>query len=335
MNREIQRKEREHFTEYARELAEKFNEGILHELTPYKQFIVWRYQEAERGKKKKPPYNPATHYPASPNDPKTWGTYKDALKALSTGLYNGIGFVFTEQDPFIGIDLDHCVHLNRRVDKQAQEIISDLSTYTEYSPRDGAHLLIKAQAPFTTRKLGDIELFASGHTLSLTLQSIPGTPSSIEERQDELNTLLLTFDAQRGESENPTLIWQRPCLKKSGVQAQRHMPERLTEVENRLIERWKKEPGNFARYFEGDSTLWTGSKRRVNSKSEADFVLCLMLLSRTHDNTEQVKRLFHSSGLFDPIKTDRPSGRDFVTREPVTYLEMTIFNALKKRPKQG
>jgi hypothetical protein len=60
-------------------------------------------------------------------------------------------------------------------------------------------------------------------------------------------------------------------------------------------------------------------------------VLCLMLLSRTHDDVEAVKRLFHASGLSDS-KTDRPSGHDPRTGKPVTYLEMTIYNALKKRP---
>ncbi len=74
MNREIQRLEREHFTAYAQELAEKFNTGLLKELIPYRQFIVWKYQYIE-GKKKKPPYNPRTHYPASPTDPSTWGTH--------------------------------------------------------------------------------------------------------------------------------------------------------------------------------------------------------------------------------------------------------------------
>jgi hypothetical protein len=58
-----------------------------------------------------------------------------------------------------------------------------------------------------------------------------------------------------------------------------------------------------------------------------------MLLTRTQDDVEAVKRLFRASGLFDPAKTDRPSGHDFVTKKSVTYLEVTIFNALKKRPK--
>lgn len=320
MNREIQREEREHFTAYAQELAEKFNTGLLKELKPYRQFVVRKDRYIE-GKKKKLPYNPHTHRLASPTDPSTWGTYQEALKALSTGLYNGIEFVFTETDPFIGIDLDHCVHGNRRIDLPAALLVRRLQSYSEYSDNDGLHVLIKAQAPFTTRRYQNTEVFASAHALSLTLRHVSGTPTAIEEREEELNNLLASFPNRGGEERPaPRIIWQNE-------------PQQITEVEKRLLEHWKREHANFARYYEGDRRLWLGNKKEVYSKSEADFVLCLMLLTRTHDNIEQVKRFFRASGLFDPYKTDRPSGHDPLTGKPVTYLEMTIYNALKKRPK--
>ena len=48
---------------------------------------------------------------------------------------------------------------------------------------------------------------------------------------------------------------------------------------------------------------------------------------------EQVKRLFRQSGLYDPDKTDRIAGHN-QTGKAVTYLEMTIYNALRKRQAQ-
>jgi primase-polymerase (primpol)-like protein len=77
-------------------------------LLPIPQFVVWKYTMEQR-KLKKRPFNPRTHLSARTNDPSTWTGVNIALKALSTGRYNGIGFVFSESDPFTGTDLDACV----------------------------------------------------------------------------------------------------------------------------------------------------------------------------------------------------------------------------------
>ena len=268
-------------TAYAEELKDKFEAGQLAELMPYRQFIVWKQLEIA-GKKKKPPYNPATNLPASPTDPATWGTYKEAVKALTTGLYNGIGFVFTQADSFAAIDLDHCVHTNRRIDFREEQLIRRIQSYAEYSPNDGAHLIVKAKLPFHTLKRGNLEIFNSGHSMSLTLRHIPGTPSTIADRQAELDELVQSLACPPTEHPTPRVIWQKA-------------PQQITEVERKLIEHWKSEPGNFKRYFEGDRRLWLGKDKKVETKSEADFVLCLMLLTRTHDDVEETKRLFHVS----------------------------------------
>src|SRR5438046_1687384 len=130
----VQQYEARYYTAYAQELRERFAEGFLEQLQPFAQFVVWRHEEIE-GKAKKPPYNPRTHRYASMTDPSSWGTLDQALKALKSGRYNGIGFVFSAQDPFSMIDLDHCVGNNRSIDAWAQAIIEQMHTYTEYSPR--------------------------------------------------------------------------------------------------------------------------------------------------------------------------------------------------------
>ncbi len=320
MEREKWQEQAEVYRKYANELRGRLDIlGNLRELTPYKQFIVWKAEYVD-GKLKKPPYNPRTHRLASPTDPKTWGTVHEALTALSTGRYNGIGFTFTQDDPFVGIDLDRCAFNNGQIDYTQAKFIRQMDTYTEYSPRDGVHLLVKARLPITTIKRGDLEIFSHGHTMSLTWRHVPGTPLTIEERQDELDALTQSLmHPSAPDRPAPALDWQ------TGTQ-------QITRVEENLVQHWKEESVGFRRYFEGDRRLWQeGRGRRVRSKSEADFVLCLMLLSRTHDDVEETKRLFHASELFDPAKTDRISGHDPRTGRPVTYLEMTIFNALRKR----
>src|SRR5437764_15224203 len=92
----------------AQDLRDRLQSGLLSELTAYPQFVVWKYT-VENKKLKKRPFNPRTNLPARTNDPTTWASVEPSLKALATGRYNGIGFVFAETDPFTGTDLDACV----------------------------------------------------------------------------------------------------------------------------------------------------------------------------------------------------------------------------------
>src|SRR5438067_9001429 len=92
-----QRAEQRSYAGKAQDLRERFQSGILSELLPYPQFVVWKYT-MEQKKLKKRPINPRTHVPARTNDPTTWTSIEPTLKALATGRYNGIGFVFAEND---------------------------------------------------------------------------------------------------------------------------------------------------------------------------------------------------------------------------------------------
>ena len=84
------------------------------------------------------------------------------------------------------------------------------------------------------------------------------------------------------------------------------------------------EKAQSARNRERFQALWNGNITGYRSKSEADFTLVLYLLYWTNDDLAQTKRLFQQSGLYDPEKTDRLTGEH-------SYLDVTIYNALKKR----
>ena len=56
----------------------------------------------------------------------------------------GVGFVFTADDPFVGIDLDDCIE-NGELHPDAVEIVRQLDSYTELSPSgSGIHVIIRA-----------------------------------------------------------------------------------------------------------------------------------------------------------------------------------------------
>src|SRR5437588_11113714 len=174
---------------YAQALRERFQSGLLSELTPYPQFVIWKYT-VEQGKLKKRPFNPKTNLPARTNDPSTWTSVEPSLKALATGRYNGIGFVFSETDPFTGTDLDGCVAKDGSIAPWAQEIITSLASYTEYSPSKlGVHILTRATLPGAGKKVGSIEQYAQGRFFTLTTDHVPGTPRTIADRQQQQSRL--------------------------------------------------------------------------------------------------------------------------------------------------
>ena len=292
--------EQRDYAGYAQGLRERFQSGLLSELTPYPQFVVWKYT-VEQGKLKKRPFNPKTNLPARTNDPSTWTDVNVALRALATGGYNGIGFVFSESDPFTGTDLDNCVAKDGTIAAWAQEIITSLSSYTEYSPSKlGVHILTQATLPGAGRKVGHLEMYSQERFFTLTTDHLAETPRTIAHRQEAIDALYQRFIP-------PGAV--RDFQNTSGVGGRENG---LTEL-----------PAEAARdsllqqLLRGDTTGFT-------SASNADVVLVLKLLHWTGDNVALTRKLFVESGLYREDKTERKTGA-------TTYLDMTIYNALKKR----
>ena len=102
------------------------------------QWVNWR-QEMRPGQKKptKVPYDPKTPTLtlAKSNDPSTWGTFKVAVQSMKTHKLDGIGFVVTKDDDFVGFDLDHCIEPKTgEIEAWAMKIVETLNSYTEKSP---------------------------------------------------------------------------------------------------------------------------------------------------------------------------------------------------------
>ena len=94
----------------------------------------WR-NETRDGKPTKVPINPHNGRRAKTNDRTTWSDYETALAAVEKYGLAGVGYVFSGDDPFIGIDIDDCRDPETGVIAPwAQEIIDALPTYWEVSP---------------------------------------------------------------------------------------------------------------------------------------------------------------------------------------------------------
>src|SRR5262245_5215704 len=111
-------------------------DNIPAELCERVQWVVWRYKQ-EGEKWTKVPFC-ARGGAGSVSDPRTWGTFDEAVAAYRKGGYDGIGYVFSEDDPYAGADFDHCVEGSdgdRRVNESAVEWLRKFDSYTRSEER--------------------------------------------------------------------------------------------------------------------------------------------------------------------------------------------------------
>ncbi len=66
------------------------------------------------------------------SDPTTWGSFDQARAIAEAGRCAGVGFVFTDSDPFVGVDLD--VSEGAGPSEGQRRIYEAFNTYAEQSP---------------------------------------------------------------------------------------------------------------------------------------------------------------------------------------------------------
>ncbi len=143
-------------------------ESIPWELKRRPQWVNWKLEERD-GNLTKVPYTPCTGHKASSTDLMTWGTFEEAIAALRSGRYEGVGFMFCSADPFTGVDLDHCVNPETgEIAPWAREVIDRLGGYAELSPSgEGVHLIVKGRVP-VGRKRGNTEGYSERRFFTMT-----------------------------------------------------------------------------------------------------------------------------------------------------------------------
>ncbi|QOJ16785.1 MAG: hypothetical protein HRU76_03940 [Phycisphaeraceae bacterium] len=275
------------------------------------QWVCWRYI-TRGGKRTKCPVNARDGGRADSTDPTTWATFDEAVAAWKSGGYAGIGFVFAEDDPYCGIDLDECIDEAGAIVPSAREIIESLNSYTEISPSgrgvkvfiagrkpQGVGCKSKAIAGFKETEVYDQERF-----FTATGQHLAGTPEGVEERQDALDVLCARLWPKK----------RKPHL--NGTVA----AGGFDGDDETLIERASaaKNGGRFAKLWAGDMSL------HADDHSAADQALCNLLAFWTVKDAVRMDRLFRRSGLFRE-KWDQKRGAR-------TYGQMTIAKAIENCP---
>ena len=102
--------------------------NIPEQLTSLPQWVLWRY--IMRDKVTKVPFS-FDGTPAKANDPMTWSKFSLVRDTYECGGYDGVGFEFSKNDSFCGIDLDGCRDNTGAVSEWAKKLIMELYTYRE------------------------------------------------------------------------------------------------------------------------------------------------------------------------------------------------------------
>ena len=168
---------------------------IPEELKELPQWVLWRAEwNNKRQQYEKVPYS-FSGYRASSTNKDTW-TIFDAIHNLyeENNLYDGIGFMLSDNDKYIVLDIDNAIDENGQINTDLALEMTEL-TYCEMSPSGtGLHCFFKGELPEQRKKKRsdlDIELYDNARFMTVTGESIG--QSEICEEQEILNNLIERF----------------------------------------------------------------------------------------------------------------------------------------------
>lgn len=258
---------------------------IPSELRELKQWVCWGEEKL--------PKNPMTGGNAQSNNPKTWGTYGQAIDGMKTHNFDGIGFMFA--NGYFGVDLDKCITDLDFVD----EFADTLDSYIEYSKSaKGVHIICKGELPSGQRRKGNVEMYQSGRYFIMT-GNIYGKEREIKDCTNSVKVL------------HDKYLNSRPIVKHQNVEV-----TRLELSDEDILDKAMHASNGsyFGALYRGD---WRGG---YTSQSEADLAFCNGLAFWCQRDFTQIDRIFRSSGLMRSKWDEKRSG--------ATYGEKTINNSI-------
>jgi putative DNA primase/helicase len=283
------------------------------------QWVTWKYVE-RGGKPTKAPINPHNGSLASSTDASTWGAFAEAIDACRrNSALAGVGFVFTADDPYCGVDLDNSIDANGNIKPWAIELLAKLDSYAEISPSGrGLKVFLKANKPGKRcRKAyedGEVEIYDRDRFFTVTGDFLLRFPCEVNVRQDQLDAVYSQVFCrdEPGTGAAPT-AFRGPQPSDSGS---------VLLSDDKIIELACKRRSSGMKF----QALWNGDwNAHFNSASEADSSVVFTLAYFTKD-AAQIDRIFRRSQLMRD-KWDQKHGSE-------SYGQLTIAKAISKVTKQ-
>ena len=267
----------------------------MESLKKLKQWIVWRYEDRPgEPKPAKVPYNPNTKHirkenwqpvkndkgfitpeysgGAMSNKPATWGTYEVAIKAMESGIFDGLGIMFANN--LCGIDIDSCV-IDGELTELAQDITDTMDSYVEFSPSgSGIHILFFGQVNsdkkfYKKNPHNGVEIYSKTRYFTFTGRTL--NDKNVKERTEQVEQVLLKY----------MLKQDKKSIKKKTNFAQNF---NLSDKEILEIACKAKNGIKFSQLWNGDINDYN------NDHSSADFALCCLLAFYTQRDADNPQR---------------------------------------------
>lgn len=290
----------------------KYNfQDIPYELQKLRQWVLWSYEERPDKKNggmkltKVPKQVDGNN--ASPTYKGTWSSFSAAKHVMQEYGFNGIGFVFTAEDDFIGVDIDACVDDKGNISEFAKKVIDALDSYTEFSPSGkGVHIIIQGALPEGFKKgmrndeLG-IEIYSEGRYFTFTGDKENGNNVVIERTEELAELVEELFDFEEAADDVDFEVDKDAEYDENS----------LTGIWNKMFK--SKNGDDIKRMFNGELVV-------NNDHSSTDQSLCNHLAFWCDKNYSLMDHMFRQSDLMRD-KWDEKRGSE-------TYGEITLKKAI-------
>jgi hypothetical protein len=256
-------------------------QNIPQELKERPQWVCWKYVTRDE-KQTKVPISALTGREAKTNKPTTWSTFDQAVGHYRCNAdLAGIGFVFTQDDPFVGIDIDDCIGSCGQLTSEGQDAVQRFgSSYYEVSPsRTGLKFWIRGRlpTPSTGRKnpaLG-VEAYHYRRFFTVTGLICSQSPNPVVDCNAALQEWFASkFPGNASPDKQAYDVIE--CPRSAG------------EI---IAEDIRSNP-RLAKLFDGDF------QDDFPSQSEADLSFCTLLANLTGPDPDMIDEVFRSSQLY-------------------------------------
>jgi hypothetical protein len=220
-----------------------------------------------------------------------------------------VGFVFTKEAGYIGVDLDNCIDGDNLLRYNEHNWVHTLKSYTEVSPSGtGVKVIFEGTLPetLTRRSFGGNGIYDSGRFFTVTGQLLNSDPLSETRFIDTVSPDTLA----------PLLDTWFPPQEQAAGNDWFEVEETLTDNEVMVHLNREQNAQHSIRLYNG---RW--QEAGYDSQSEADLALVGKLAFYWRPCPGQIDRLFRASGLMREKWDDTRGGGQ-------TYGERTIEKAL-------